>query len=436
MTTKRKRSAIIEEAGVRVRVFLRGDRYWLDVRVPGRDRKRLTADTSDRKTAETRARQVARSVAEQLLLGVADRDVTLGQLLRRYQDTKGRTLEGAWKTSAESRAARFLAAWGDALPVVSISQTHVDTYSAQRRAAHLAQQQQRNERRAALAAERAQPAGERPRRGRPRTAPAPAPLPLRPLRDGALDGDFRWLSSVFNWAMRDKLPTGKRLLERNPLHDVQWPRERNVRRPVASHERYERTLAAAEVVDPSGRLGVVLTLARYTGRRESAILGLRASDVLLSKDRIARALAAAGMDEGLAAHMPDGAIRWAAETDKLGLLHITPISKAARTALERYLAAHPAVGDVPLFPSDEDDTRPLPRSTATKQLVRAEQRADLPKLAGGVFHPYRRLWATERKHFSDVDVAAAGGWRDTKALKLSYQQADPATVLAVVAMAR
>jgi hypothetical protein len=45
---------------------------------------------------------------------------------------------------------------------------------------------------------------------------------------------------------------------------------------------------------------------------------------------------------------------------------------------------------------------------------------------------FDRLWATERKHLPDVDVAAARGWRDTRALKLSYQQADPASVLGVV----
>ena len=32
----------------------------------------------------------------------------------------------------------------------------------------------------------------------------------------------------------------------------------------------------------------------------------------------------------------------------------------------------------------------------------------------------------------DIDVATAGGWKDTRSLKLSYQQADPATVLKVV----
>jgi hypothetical protein len=64
--------------------------------------------------------------------------------------------------------------------------------------------------------------------------------------------------------------------------------------------------------------------------------------------------------------------------------------------------------------------------------VKAEGLAGLPKLVGGVFHPCRRLWSTERKHRVDVDVAAAGGWKDTRALKVSYQQADAPTVFRVV----
>ena len=65
-------------------------------------------------------------------------------------------------------------------------------------------------------------------------------------------------------------------------------------------------------------------------------------------------------------------------------------------------------------------------------LVRAEKEAKLPKLAGGRWHPYRRLWAQERKHLPAQDVAAAGGWNDTQALEHIYQKADPATVLDVV----
>jgi hypothetical protein len=43
-----------------------------------------------------------------------------------------------------------------------------------------------------------------------------------------------------------------------------------------------------------------------------------------------------------------------------------------------------------------------------------------------------RKWATERKHLPTVDVAAAGGWTGTETLVRCYQQADEATILAVV----
>jgi hypothetical protein len=41
--------------------------------------------------------------------------------------------------------------------------------------------------------------------------------------------------------------------------------------------------------------------------------------------------------------------------------------------------------------------------------------------------------STERKHLLDVDVAAAAGWSDTRALKMSYQQVDELTMYSVVA---
>jgi hypothetical protein len=41
-------------------------------------------------------------------------------------------------------------------------------------------------------------------------------------------------------------------------------------------------------------------------------------------------------------------------------------------------------------------------------------------------------WATERKNLPTVDVAAAGGWAGTETLVRCYQQADDATMLAVV----
>ncbi len=70
------------------------------------------------------------------------------------------------------------------------------------------------------------------------------------------------------------------------------------------------------------------------------------------------------------------------------------------------------------------------RSTGDAKQLRPATRNLWPELRAEVL--FDRLWATERKHLPDVDVAAARGWRDTRALKLSYQQADPASVLGVV----
>ncbi len=42
------------------------------------------------------------------------------------------------------------------------------------------------------------------------------------------------------------------------------------------------------------------------------------------------------------------------------------------------------------------------------------------------------MWATERKHLPDKDVAAAGGWRDVESLRKSYQQVDEKTLLQVM----
>ena len=182
----------------------------------------------------------------------------------------------------------------------------------------------------------------------------------------------------------------------------------------------------------------MLALARYTGRRESAICQLRASDILRDSGALRRALADQGMDESQADHWQHGAIRWRAAADKQGFEALAPLSERARQELDHYRLENPRVGDAWLFPSPSDDSKPFRRDVAARWLIKAEVLAELPKLRGGVWHPYRRLWATDmrgcshRKHLPDLDVAAAGGWRDTRALKLSYQQADPATMKSVV----
>jgi hypothetical protein len=62
-------------------------------------------------------------------------------------------------------------------------------------------------------------------------------------------------------------------------------------------------------------------------------------------------------------------------------------------------------------------------------LEAAERKAGVEKLEGGLWHPYRRKWATERKHHLLKDVAAAGGWKDVGTLLTCYTAADDETVL-------
>jgi integrase len=127
-------------------------------------------------------------------------------------------------------------------------------------------------------------------------------------------------------------------------------------------------------------------------------------------------------------HAPWGAIVWPADTDKRGREWEAPLNQPARDALDAWLA-HDEAGDDWLFPHPDDIGRPIDKDVASGWLRRAESIARLPKLDRGVWHPYRRLWASERRHLSPIDVAAAGGWGDTRTLERSYQHADARGVL-------
>lgn len=402
MAKKRKTwSKLLEEHGIRIRVYerLNSSRLWYSIVRPDGSKIRRSLDTSSKEVAIGRARAIAREVAEARLTGVAPDTFTLGQVFTLYFRMKGPELSLDWRKTAETRRSLFGECWGTEKVVLDISQTDTDRYCRLRRSGDLSPD----------------------RNGRKNQG----------VRDGTLNNEFRWLSSVFNWAGRHK-EGGRRLLPENPLHDVTWPREKNPRRPVASHQRFMKTLEHVDEVDPEGRLRTILSLARYTGRRANAICSLRVPDLLRDLDHVRAALAATGMDERFAEHMPHGAMRWPCEHDKMGLIFISPLSAPARAALDDYLRLVPRVGDMPLFPAPKDPSKPIRLDLVQKWLLRTEEAAELPKLKGGRWHPYRRLWASERKHMPDIDVAAAGGWKDTRSLKLSYQQADPATVLKVV----
>lgn len=391
----------VEKAGLRARLFRWSDRPafyydWTDPLTGNRVRKSTKRTT--RKAAEDFVKDVLEELAREGEGRTLGQRVDLGTVFRLFFEHKVPHIRDDYQKACHMRRALFEGAWSVRKVVMDIDQADVDEFKDLRITGKL--------------------------------VPAKSNL-TDGVRLGTIRADLRWLSAVFNWARGHKV-SGRKLLLSNPIVGLKLPEERNVRRPIASHDRYLKTLEAADNVDGSGRLRCMLALARYTGRRENAICCLRANDFLRTPDAVRGALAAMGSDETSAEHFPHGGLRWRAESDKGGRDTITPLSAPARKALDVYLERNPRMGDVPLFPSPEDESKPIRKDRAGVWLLRAETKAKLPKLSGGRWHPYRRLWATERKAVPVQDVAAAGGWKSIETVQRLYQQAEAKGVLEAV----
>jgi len=161
------------------------------------------------------------------------------------------------------------------------------------------------------------------------------------------------------------------------------------------------------------KMELALVLAEATGRRLGSIRALRWEDI----DLIARR------------------IRWRADADKKGVEWSLPIPESLANELRDFQRRLSAVGGL-AFGSASNPVVPMDRHLFDKWLSAAEARANLPKLRGALWHAYRRKWASERKHLSLVDVAAAGGWKDTSTLLTCYMQPDEATLLRVMSEPR
>jgi len=61
-------------------------------------------------------------------------------------------------------------------------------------------------------------------------------------------------------------------------------------------------------------------------------------------------------------------------------------------------------------------------------LERAYKPGKLKRPKGGLWHSFRRRWATKRKGLPLTDVAETGGWDDVRTLLTCYQLADPDTM--------
>jgi integrase len=227
---------------------------------------------------------------------------------------------------------------------------------------------------------------------------------------------------MLRWATTVRT-NGARLLDANPLAGVRLKGEQNKLRPVATWDRFVATrkamqelAAAAESPTDKTRwvkLELALVIAEATGRRLGSIRHLRWDDI----------------------DWTAGTIRWRAEADKKRRESVIPMPPEFIEELRPFRRQLGALGGL-LFAAEKDPNVPMDRHLLDKWLIRAERKAKLPKLRGGAWHPYRRKWATERKHLPLTDVAAAGGWDHLETLLDCYQQATNDALLTVTSEER
>jgi len=222
-----------------------------------------------------------------------------------------------------------------------------------------------------------------------------------PSGQTTVHGEIKHLKAMLAWAT-GVYNQGKPLLDRNPLTGFLIPKNPDPKRPLIDDESIDKLLAVAEHVSPL--LPLLIILAETTGRRLSSILGLQWGDIDFDKQTIT----------------------WRGELDKKRRTWVVPLPGAAQEALLRHRLNAPGIGPALVFPMRKDSAQAVTRHLAADWLKRAYRDAGLVHPKQGLWHQFRRKWATDRKDLPLRDVAAAGGWRDVPTL-LMYQQPDPET---------
>lgn len=325
--------------------------------------------TRAKRQANELARELAKVRAAESGAPGARADLTVADLFARYARNVSAFKKGDQPREDERRRILWTAFLGAATRAASVTPADVDRFAAKRRLGQIVVD--------GLSLGRAV---------KPRT----------------VDADIVWLQSVYNWADRAKILTGL------PLRGSRRPDVATQLRPMADAARVAKLLKVANKVHP--RFALLLTAVRYLGWRISAVCQIDGADVRLTK----------------APDAPHGMIRKNWQTDKEGVAAWLPIPKPLAVALK---AAGVTSG--PLFPAPRSPDTPMSRYYARELLERAEALAKLAPIDGGDWHPYRRLWATERKALPLADVAQAGGWADQRTVQ-KYQQRDPKTTAKVM----
>jgi hypothetical protein len=83
------------------------------------------------------------------------------------------------------------------------------------------------------------------------------------------------LNTALDQAVQERGQSGRRLLRENPLHGVPFPKEKNPRQPIVTHDEYLRLLEVAAGIDPL--LHLALVVAEGTGRKGYSVADIAAA---------------------------------------------------------------------------------------------------------------------------------------------------------------
>lgn len=397
--TKNGWTISLGQRGRRVKLFQNGKDgfFYREVFQPGGSRDRKSLGTRDRDEAE----RIGRELLSMLLVGQMPKRpsvVRLGELAEAFITECPMFLDNAPKTQADwrSRIAVIRGAIGDERDVRTLTENDVRQYEARRKAGGI-------------------------RYGDGKVTGA--------VRQRSAQADIKLLKQMLYWACT-RTVGGQRWLDQNPLQYVRVQRERDVRRPVASFDRYEATVKAMRDLqrkyDEESRAAdsmkarrraesrlaswvraeMALWLLETTGRRRGAIMGLRWSDFDVAAKRVT----------------------WRADEDKGKKTRVVPYPDSFFATMRDFQRRLGAVGGY-VFARTDDPERPAPPELLSQWIRKAEDHAGLPKLTGGTTHPYRRKWRSERNHLPLKAVAHAGGWDDFDTMIRCYDHPEDADVL-------
>ncbi len=248
---------------------------------------------------------------------------------------------------------------------------------------------------------------------------------------------MKLLKQALAWACTVLRPDGEPLLVKNPLNGFEAAAEADVRRPVASQDRFlatRKAIRARQAVyereathekRPKARrraeqraqswvcAALALVLLEATGRRRGSVAALRWDDIDFERCRIL----------------------WRGEHDKKRKTWDIVYGPALFEELRQFQSRLGVIGGC-LFPRLDDDSKPTRPELLSQWLAKAEQDAGLTKLDGSLCHAYRRQWKSERSHLPVTAVGAAGGWQDIDTMLNCYDIPDDEAILAVTSEPR